>query len=105
KQRDHQRVVETYDITHGLALLLKNQLEPDARWASFVQACQGTRQQLQQTAGSFLKPPAWRSRARFLNLESHLKWASAMLVLLQGADVATLAELLGVDDSEAAPWL
>jgi hypothetical protein len=80
KQRDHQRVVETYDITHGLAILLKNQLEPDARWASFVQACQSTRQQLQQTAGSFLKPPAWRSKARFLNLESHLKWANEMLV-------------------------
>jgi hypothetical protein len=104
-QHDHQRVVETYDITHGLALLLKNQLEPDGRWASFVTACQSTRQQLQQTAGSFLKPPAWRSKARFLNLESHLKWANEMLVLLQGADVATLAEQLGVDEAEAAPWL
>ena len=39
-QQDPQRVVETHDITHGLALLLKNQLEPDPRWASFVQACQ-----------------------------------------------------------------
>ncbi len=83
KQQDHQRVVATYDITHGLAILLKNQLEPDARWSSFVQACQSTRQQLQQTAGSFLKPPSWRSKTRFLNLESHLKWANKMLVLLQ----------------------
>jgi hypothetical protein len=58
KQQGRQHVVETYDITHGLAILLKNQLEPDPRWASFVQACQSTRQQLQQTAGSFLKPPA-----------------------------------------------
>jgi hypothetical protein len=104
-QQDHQRIVETYDITHGLAILLKNQLEPDARWASFVQACQSTRQQLQQTAGSFLKPPAWRSKARFLNLESHLKWANTMLVLLQGADVAILAEQLGVGEAEAATWL
>ena len=82
-QQDHQHVVETYDITHGLAILLKNQLEPDARWASFVQACQSTRQQLQQTAGSFLKPPSWRSKARFLNVESHLTWANKMLVLLR----------------------
>ena len=106
KQQDHhQRVVETYDITHGLAILLKNQLEPDARWASFVTACQSTRQQLQQTAGSFLKPPAWRSKARFLNLESHLKWANEMLVLLQGAEVATLAEQLGQGVAEAGKWL
>jgi hypothetical protein len=105
KQQDHQRVVETSDITHGLAILLKKQLEPDACWASFVQACQSTRQQLQQTAGSFLKPPAGRSKARFLNLESHWKWANKMLVLLQGAEVATLAEQLGVGDAEAATWL
>jgi hypothetical protein len=106
KQRDHhRRVVATHDITHGLALLLKNQLEPDAHWASFVQACRGTRQQLQQTAGSFLKPPAWRSKARFLNLESHLKWANEMLVLLEGAEVAALAEHLGQGVTEASKWL
>src|SRR3954463_15107024 len=107
KQRDHhQRVVETYDITHGLAVLLKNQLEPDERWASFVTACQSTRHQLQQTAGSFLKPPAWRSKARFLNLESHLKWANEMLVLLQGTAVGTLAKQLGFGEAEAASvWL
>ncbi|MBV8399839.1 MAG: hypothetical protein JOZ17_14030 [Acetobacteraceae bacterium] len=106
KQGDHhQRVVATYDITHGLALLLKNQLEPDAHWASFVQACQSTRQQLQRTAGSFLKPPAWRSKARFLNLESHSKWADEMLVLLEGAEVATLAEHLGQGVAEARKWL
>ncbi len=105
KQPDRQRVVETYDITHGLALLLKDQLEPDERWASFVTACQSTRQQLQQTAGSFLKPPAWRSKARFLNLESHLKWANEMLVLLQSGEVATLAEQLGRGVAEAGKWL
>ena len=84
KNRHHRHVVETYDITHGLAILLKNQLEPDPRWTSFVKACQSTRQQLQQTAGSFLQPPAWRGKARFLNLESHLGWANDMLALLRG---------------------
>jgi hypothetical protein len=105
KQRDHQHVVETYDITHGLALLVKNQLEPDQRWASFVTACQSTRQQLQQTAGSFLQPPAWRSKARFLNLESHLRWANEMLALLRGGAEATLAEQLGRSEAETAQWL
>jgi hypothetical protein len=104
KRAARQHVVETYDITHGLAILLKGQLEPDPRWAGFVQACAGTRQQLQQTAGSFLRPPAWRSKARFLNLESHLKWANDMLVLLQNDDVATLAEQLGLGKAEARKW-
>src|SRR5207248_7192325 len=105
KQQGRQHVVETYDITHGLAVLLKSQLEPDPRWASFVQACQSTRQQLQQTAGSFLQPPAWRSKARFLNLESHLRWANEMLALLRGGVEATLAEQLGRSEAETAQWL
>jgi hypothetical protein len=105
KNRHQGHVVETYDITHGLALVLKNQLEPDPRWASFVKACQSTRQQLQQTAGSFLQPPAWRSKARFLNLESHLGWANDMLALLGGGVEGTLAEQLGRSDAETKQWL
>ena len=105
KSRHHGQVVETWDITHGLALLLKNQLEPDPRWASFVQACQSTRQQLQQTAGSFLRPPAWRTKARFLNLENHLRWANEMLVVLGGSVEGTLAKQLGRSEAETEPWL
>jgi len=105
KSRDHAHVVETYDVTHGLAILLKNQLEPEQRWASFVKACQSTRQQLQQTAGSFLQPPAWRSKARFLNLESHLVWANDMVAVLAGGVAANLAEHLGRSEAETKQWL
>jgi hypothetical protein len=105
KNPHHAHVVETCDITHGLALLLKKQLAPDPRWASFVQACQSTRQQLQQTAGSFLQPPAWRSKARFLNVESHLGWANDMLALLGGGVEGTLAEQLGRSEAETRQWL
>ena len=61
-RQKNRHVVETYDITHGLAILLKNQLEPDPCWTSFVKACQSTRQQLQQAVGSFLQPPAWAAK-------------------------------------------
>jgi hypothetical protein len=105
KQPDPIRIVETYDVTHGLALLLKSHLEPDQRWGSFVKACQGTRQQLQQTPGSFLQPPAWRSKARFLNLDGHLKWASDMLTVLGGGIEGPLAEQLGCSEAEAKQWL
>lgn len=105
KQRYPERIVETYDVTHGLAIVLKNQLEPDPRWGSFVKACQSTRQQLQQTAGSFLQPPAWRSKSRFLNLERHLIWANEMMALLHGGGEATLAEHLGRRETESTEWL
>jgi hypothetical protein len=101
----HGHTVETYDITHGLALLLKDQLQPDPRWGSFVKACQSTRLQLQQTVGSFLQPPAWRSKARFLNLESHLRWANDVLALLGGAVEEVLAKQIGRTEVQTSQWL
>jgi hypothetical protein len=98
-------VVEIYDITHGLAILLKRYLEPDVRWGGFVKACQQTRQQLQQTAGSFLHPPAWRQKARFLNLEGHLAWANNMLLVLGAKANETLAEQLGYSPEQSKKWL
>lgn len=102
---DHEEVIEIYDITHGLAILLKRSLEPDPRWDGFVKACQGTRQHLQQTAGSFLQPPAWRQKARYLNLEGHLTWAQNMLVLLGAQAEVTLAKQLGCSVEEGRLWL
>jgi hypothetical protein len=99
------RIVETYDITHGLAILLKKQLQPDPRWASFVKGCQNTRLQLQQTAGSFLQPPAWRSKARFLNLENHLRWANDMLALLSSGIEGVLANQIGRTEVQTRQWL
>jgi hypothetical protein len=98
-------VIETHDVTHGLAILLKRYLGPDARWDCFVKACQRTRQQLQQTAGSFLQPPAWRQKARYLNLEGHLKWANDMLSVLGAKVDATLAKQLGLNAEESRTWL
>jgi len=101
----HKEVIEIYDITHGLAILLKRHLEPDVCWGDFVKACQQTRQQLQQTAGSFLQPPAWRQKARYLNLESHLKWANDVLGLLAARPYKRLAEQLGCSIGQSRIWL
>ena len=98
-------VTEIYDITHGLANLLKHHLEGDAQWAGFVKDCQRTRQQLQQTAGSFLQPPAWRQKARYLNLDGHLRWANDMLLLLKAEADVVLAEQLGCSVKQSRAWL
>jgi hypothetical protein len=104
-QGDFPIVTEIYDITHGLAILLKRYLEGDAQWAEFVKECQRTRQQLQQTAGSFLQPPAWRQKARYLNLEGHLRWANDMLLLLEAKAAVVLAEQLGCRVEQSNIWL
>jgi hypothetical protein len=104
-QDKHPEVVASYDVTHQLASLLKAELEPDARWHEFIQHCQQTRQQVQQTAGSLLMPPAWRTKARYLNLASHLNWAQDVLALLQGAGQEALAEQLDCSVPAGQQWL
>ena len=70
----------------------------------FCEACQSTRQQLQQAVGSFSTPGPVKM-ARFLNLESHLGWANDMLALLCGGVEGTLAEQLGRSEAETKQWL
>lgn len=103
--QNHEKVIETYDVTHGLAILLKHRLERSARWDAFVKNCQCVRQQVQQTAGSFLQPPAWRQKARYLNLESHLRWARDMLSLLDGNGETVLSQQMGFDTPKCRTWL
>jgi hypothetical protein len=102
---NHPEVIEIYDITHGLAILLKHYLEPDPRWDGFVKACHRARQRLQQTAGSFLQPPAWRQKSRYLNLEGHLAWANDMLALLAAKAGDTFAKQLGCSVKQSRMWL
>jgi hypothetical protein len=102
---DFEQTIETYDITHGLALLVKHRLEASPPWQEFVKNCQTVRAQVQQTAGGFLCPPAWRQKARYLNLEGHLKWARDMLSALQGNSDDVLGQQMGCDASEGRAWL
>jgi hypothetical protein len=84
---------------------VKHRLEASPPWQEFVKNCQTVRAQVQQTAGGFLCPPAWRQKARYLNLEGHLKWARDMLSALQGNSDDVLGQQMGCDASEGRAWL
>jgi hypothetical protein len=78
-QAKHPDTIYTYDVTHAMALLLKNQLNSDDRYQSFIKECNICRQKLQQTELSFLSPPAQRSQCRYFNVERLTDWASKLL--------------------------
>jgi len=42
-------VIDTYDVTHQMALILKQELEKDEKYQSFVKKCHQCRQEIQQT--------------------------------------------------------
>jgi hypothetical protein len=104
-QAAHPEVVDTYDVTHKLAGLVKAELEPDPRWAEFRRLCTSSLFELQQSRGAFLTPPAPRSLERYMNVDRHTDWACRMLLLLDAPEKTDVAEMLGLAEEEARSWL
>jgi hypothetical protein len=102
---EQAQVVDTYDVTHRLACLVKAFLEPDPRWGELLRRCTASLFALQQTAGAFLVPPAPRRLSRYLNVDRHVDWATRVLALLEAPDLTEVAGLLRMSGAEARSWL
>ena len=72
-------IAELSDIKHKLALLVKAELEADARWSAFVPAVGQTKSQTQQTNLAHLMPPRLKEKARYMNLGELVNWARRAL--------------------------
>jgi len=99
------QIIDTYDISHKLACLLKGELAADPRWQAFLAGCAQARPRLQQTQGSFLMPPEVRVKARYMNLDRQVDWARKRLADLDAADDPNWAKRLGVPAAEARAWV
>jgi hypothetical protein len=78
-------VAELSDIKHKLALLVKAELEADARWSGLVSAVGKTKSQTQQTNLAHLMPPRLKEKARYMNLEELVNWGRRALRYLDDA--------------------
>ena len=72
--RDHPGVAMLRDITHKGATLLKHRLEADPRWARFVAQSNRTKLQVSQTPLAFLNPRSLKKKARYMNLDTLVRW-------------------------------
>lgn len=76
-----------YDMKHGLAALLKKELEPNPLWFSFKAKCKLAKQQLYQTPFSYLVPPNQRPKARYMNVNPLIEWGTKINIFLnQGGE-------------------
>lgn len=67
------------DPKHFLANQLEALLARDSAWQEFTQQLGGTRSAVQQTELAPFTPPAFKTKARFMNLAATLRWAGAVL--------------------------
>lgn len=104
-RQSYPEIIDTYDISHKLACLLKGELSHDDRWQAFLTACAQARPRLQQTPGSCLMPPEVRVKARYMNLDRQVRWAQRRLDYLDGPDDPQLAKKLGLTAAQTRLWL
>ena len=67
------------DPKHFLANRLESLLKRDSNYEAFTQKIGRSRSALQQTELAHFIPPAFKQKARFMNLERTIQWAAAVL--------------------------
>ena len=82
--------IDTYDISHAIANLLKRELGVDTHWTAFLHHCRTTLAAWQQTDLAFLLPPRQRTKARFMNLDAHIAWAQRLLAYFERGDFSAI---------------
>jgi len=85
----HPKTIQTGDISHRLARLLKAEVETEPFWNDFQQRCNQLRTRLQQTEWDFLMPPAKRTKGRFMALE-RIEWVLNLLAYEERGDFSQL---------------
>src|SRR5512135_2496218 len=100
----HAGVVDTYDVSHQLACLLKAELEPDPRWQEFLRQAGQSRALLQQARGGLPRPPALRTKARYQNLEGLVAWGESIVGLEHPGLAERLGAQRGSSPAEAQQW-
>jgi len=78
----HPETTVTYDAAHHGAIVLKRRFEDDPRWSEYIGSLSQVKSSIRQTIDTFLASPSLRPKARYMNLESLLKWSRRILDLL-----------------------
>lgn len=93
------------DPKHFLANKLEALLTRDENWEAFTQKLGRSRSALQQTELAQFIPPAFKIKARFMNLQSILRWASSVLWHLDHPQSTSRAEVSIERMEEKLGWL
>ena len=93
------------DFKHRAANVLKSVVGGDPRFAELQTHLGQTRSAIQQTELAHLVPPGVRSKARFMNIATTLRWATTMLWLLDTPDAKGRAAITAERLEDKLGWL
>jgi hypothetical protein len=94
----HPKTQVFYDISHKLACLLEKYLKDDEDWNLFVNSVSTAKAQSQQTMLTCLTPPQLRTKARYMNLHTMVRWAVRILKFREKNNFEGLGLGFGFDE-------
>jgi len=101
----HSSTAWLYDIKHKTACLLRQALERDASWPTFVEQVHRFKQRVALTPLAALAPPQQRSKARYMNVDVLVDWAQESLLKLARPQALRKAGLKIRPVEEKLGWL
>ena len=104
KNGDNPVLVQT-DPKHKLANIIKSEIGNHERFLEFLKKLGQTRAAIQQTELSHFTPPKQKMKARFMNLQSTIRWASMALWHLSNPRSSARAEIETCRMNEKLGWL
>lgn len=104
KNGDKSVLVQT-DPKHKLANIIKSVIGGDERFEKFQTQLGQTRVAIQQTELSHFTPPKQKTKARFMNLESTMRWAAMVLWHLSHPLSAARADIPTERMNKKLGWL
>lgn len=91
-QKDHPEVASFYDIVHLVSRVIKAIFESDPQWDSYRKACCKCANFLRQSALAHLKPPTPKTKARYMNYDREVRWASRAIAIVDRVRSGNLNE-------------
>jgi hypothetical protein len=80
----YPRTAYVPDVAHYGATLLEHAWDDQPRWQQFIKELQNTSAKLRQTKSAYLLAPRMRSKVRFMNVHTQLRFARGVLKHLDG---------------------
>jgi hypothetical protein len=103
--KDHPQVAHVYDIKHKMALLLRQELEHNEQWTTFVTQSNKTKLGITQTALACLVPPSLKVKARYMNLDLLVEWGRNILRFMDSPPAHSQTTLDLVKLEEKCGWV
>lgn len=100
--QENLKIRHISDTAHRVANFLERTLEKSNRWKEFRKQATLARRKMQNSVVAGAQPPSPRTKARYMNVDSLIKWAANMIILLdctskiiKGLDIVELRKYLG----------